>query len=540
MKKSLILFLLILFLFPCCVGAKEIKEEVFNYGGRNSEEYNDVIATSDGGYVAVGYTSSTDIDGLSKKSESDDGVIVKYDKNNKIEWQNYYSVENTSSFESVVEISDGYIAVGYIHLPNIDEIDFKGGLTDAIVVKYDKNGKMLWQKNYGGSSADYFYDVLDTLDGGYIVVGQTNSTDMDGITLNGSYYHDGIIIKFNKDEKIEWQKSFGGSKDDLFNSITETLDGGYVAVGSSYSSNIDGITSKGENDAIVVKYDKNGNIIWKKNYGGSKDDSFEAVSSPSDGGVIVVGHFNSGNVDGIKNNGYIDAVIVKYDKDGNIVWQNNYGGSNEDLFEGVIETTDGGYVAVGGISSSNIEGIQYTGSFTDTIVVKYDNIGNMVWQKNYGGDDEDLFRSVVETTSGEYVSVGYIYSSNIVDIKNKGYGDAFVAKIYTAYDFVKEETDNGSFEVTQEGNLGKITIHPDAGYELDEIIITDSQGNKVEYYEENGNYYFKLSDDVKISVTFRKKIENPNTGSIQLFELTLIIALIAGVVFYFRRKKKFV
>ena len=154
------------------------------------------------------------------------------------------------------------------------------------------------------------------------------------------------IFLSEKSLVLKWAKNFGGSKNDHFLSVTSVSDG-YVAVGDSNSSGGD-LTSlnKGDYDAIIVKYDLNGNVVWKKNYGGSATEYFRSVTSVSDG-YVAVGYSLSTDVDltGL-NKGASDAIIVKYDLNGNVVWKKNYGGSVADHFISVSLVLDG-CVAVG-------------------------------------------------------------------------------------------------------------------------------------------------------------------------------------------------
>lgn len=198
---------------------------------------------------------------------------------------------------------------------------------------------------------------------------------------------------------------------------------------------------------------------------------------------------------------------------------------------------------VGYTHSTDVEGITSKGMY-DAYILKINNEGNLEWQKSYGGISYDYFRGFTTTLYGEYVGVGYTYSTDIEGITNNGSTDGLIVTLHVLYDITCEETTNGSFDAIQEGLRGKITISPDENYELDEIIVTDSKGNRVEYYEEDGEYYFDLNDDVTVNVTFRKEtildIVNPDTGVMQIIDIIVIVGLILGGVFYFKRKKNYV
>ncbi|MDR2197348.1 MAG: hypothetical protein LBO07_05220, partial [Coriobacteriales bacterium] len=127
--------------------------------------------------------------------------------------------------------------------------------------------------------------------------------------------------------QLQWARSYGGSNHDEFTSVTPTADGGFVAVGSSWSSDGDLSGNKGFENALIVKFDANGNKVWAKSYGGSDYDTFFSVIATSDGGYVAVGKSGSSNGDLPGNKGEDDAIIVKFDANGNKLWSRNYGGS---------------------------------------------------------------------------------------------------------------------------------------------------------------------------------------------------------------------
>ena len=342
-----------------------------------------------------------------------------------VEWKNNFGGSGHDWYTSAKAAFGGATAVGHSYsesFGNGDWTDFEGkGGKDAIIVRYEyyaKYGYVKWKNNFGGSGEDHFWSVTAVADG-YVAVGQSDFSsfgngDWTGVTGKGG--NDAIIVKFDLEGDVVWKKHFGGSGEDLYYAVTAVSDG-VIAVGRSAFSSFGngdwtGITGKGGEDAIIVKYDFDGNIVWKKNFGGSGYDEYTWITEVSDGVIATgcSGHASFGNGDwtGVMGKGGTDAIIVKYDHDGNVVWKKNFGGSDEDVFSSVTAISDGciavGHSCANSFGNGDWTGVEGKGN-RDAIIVKYDHDGNIVWRKNFGGSSDDMFVSVVAASDG-IVAVG--------------------------------------------------------------------------------------------------------------------------------------
>jgi len=432
-----------------------------NFGGSDRDLYYSVIAVSDG-IVAVGYSSSAsfgngDWAGVTEKG-SHDAIIVKHDNAGNVVWKKNFGGNNDDYYQSVTAVSDGVVAVGYSTTGSFGNGDWKGvtgkGNWDAIIVKYDNAGNVVWKKNFGGSGYDEYFSVTAVSDG-VVAVGLSDSFgngDWTGVTEKGGI--DAIIIKYDNAGNVVWKKRFGGSDWDYFYSVTAVSDG-VVAVGysgistSGGNGDWEGVTGKGNDDAIIVKYDNAGNVIWKKNFGGSDRDLYYSVIAVSDG-IVAVGYsssasFGNGDWEGVTGKGNDDAIIVKYDNVGNVVWKKNFGGSDYDEYFSVTAISDG-IVAVGlsnSFGNGDWTGVTEKGGI-DAIIVKYDNAGNVVWKKNFGGSDYDRYYSVIAVSDG-IVAVGWSNPESFgngdwAGVTGKGNLDAIMVKYGNGVGIA--ETDN--------------------------------------------------------------------------------------------------
>ena len=505
-----------------------------SWGGNSHDYLNNVIVTEDGNFILFGRSESTDIEGLPNKG-SYDAIIVKYDKDGNLLWQKSWGGSGYDSLSQVIETEDGnFILFGRSESTDIEGLPNKVS-QDAIILKYDKNGNMLWQKSWGGNNREYLKNAIETEDGNFILFGYTSSTDIEGLPNKGS--QDAIIVKYDKDGNMLWQKSWGGSGYDSLSQVIETEDGNFILFGHSESTDIEGLPNKGSQDAIILKYDKNGNMLWQKSWGGNNREYLKNAIETEDESIILVGYSVSTDIEGLPNKGGQDAIIVKYDKDGNLLWQKSWGGNGSDSLSQVIETEDGSVILLGESTSTDIEGLPNKGS-QDAIILKYDKNGNMLWQKSWGGNGYDSLSQVIETEDGNFILFGHSESTDIEGLPNKG-STFILVKYSVEYDLGNVETENGSAELKQDGKYGIITPTPNEGYEVDKIIIKDKDGNVLDVEvnkQEDGTYSFELYTDVSVEVLFKEKIENPKTGILDVITI-IFVGLVISLSGFFIVKR---
>ncbi len=410
MKKTLLVFLFITSCsFYCSAQLATFMEWQKSLGGRGDDEAYSIKQTSDGGYIVAG-ASASDSGDVTGNHGSYDYWVAKLSNSGALIWQVSLGGSSINKATSIQQTSDGgYIVAGYTGSEN-GEVSYYHGGYDFWVVKLTGTGTISWAKPFGSVRNDYAYAIQQTLDGGYIVAGESGA----GTGQVTKYYGgpgDMWIAKIDDDGDLIWQQSYGGTGEDAAYSIQQTTDKGYIIAGFSNSTDSEVTGNHGSRDMWVVKADSLGNLQWEKSYGGSGDDYAQSVQQTLDGGYIVAGYTNSTDSDITGNHGLDDYWVVKLDTSGNISWQKTLGGSGADEAYSIQQTNDGGYIVAGGSHSLDGDITLNHGDY-DYWIVKLDATGNIQMEKSLGGSGVDNAQSLQQTSDGGFIVTG---TSNSID-----------------------------------------------------------------------------------------------------------------------------
>lgn len=341
----------------------------WTYGGALDEDGQELLATSDGGYIIAGSTKSY---GASHY----DVMLLKVDSLGNEEWHKTYGGVNADCGYAIVATSDGgYAIAGYTAS--------YGSGTDIWLIKVDSSGNVEWNKTYGGGGIEYGYDMIATSDGGFAIVGRTNSYGAGGFDV--------WLVKVDASGTLEWSQAYGGTGTEYGYGLVACSDGGYAIAGytNSYGS--------GNYDVWLIKTDSSGGTEWTKTYGSNNAEYGYDLTATSDGGYAIIGQrYFSGK--------YYDVWLVKVDSSGTVQWNKNYGGNGQDCGYGVIATSDGGYALTG----------TYVAVFNGDInlwLAKVDSSGNVEWDRTFGGASTDVGYGLTATYGAGYAVVGYTKSS---------------------------------------------------------------------------------------------------------------------------------
>ncbi|OQP56052.1 hypothetical protein A4H97_20950 [Niastella yeongjuensis] len=300
--------------------------------------------------------------------------------------------------------------------------------TDFFVVKFDANGNLVWNKQYGGLLAETPVKIISTADGGYVLAGTTYSNDGDFSTNHGGV--DICIIKIDANGGVVWQKTFGGDKDENIGTIGACSDGSFIVYGMTASNNSGDVgTNHGINDLLVIKIDASGNKIWSKTLGGSRAEIPAAVIGDTDGGCIVTASTMSTDGDlAMRSGSDIDTWVVKFTKDGQIGWQSILGGTGVEVPTDMERLPNGNIALAGSIVST--DGV-VTGSHGggDVWVAVLNSWGKIVWQKAFGSTLSDNTQDVTTGADGS-IMVTSLVNGNDGDVSgNHGKRDTWIFKL---------------------------------------------------------------------------------------------------------------
>tara|TARA_B110001450_G_scaffold30774_1_gene26839 strand:- start:168 stop:1496 length:1329 start_codon:yes stop_codon:yes gene_type:complete len=401
-------------------------------GGSKNDAFYSVKKTADGGYIAAGYSQSNDFDINFKTNESFDILVAKFSFDNTLEWKKTFGGAEDDRGAEIVQTLDGGFAVLGFSKSSDREISTNAVSQDFWLVKLSNNGTLVWEKSFGFSGADYGTTLTETEEGGLLITGVLDVSASGGqgnakTTIVNHAGGDFWVLKLNRRGELEWSKYYGGSFTDTPLGIVKTTDNGFILVGSSDSNDVDIKNNKGSYDFWVIKLSSNGVLLWEKSFGGSEIDEARAISASHDGNFIVVGDTRSSDGDINLNNGGADIWVLKISTEGNLIWEKTFGGTGFDVAQSISMTQDNGFV-IAGSSRSSDNGFTNQGQ-NDALILKINSEGILEWQKIIGGSEIDFLYDAVELDDKTIIAVGESSSSDGNISLNKGFSDGLILKI---------------------------------------------------------------------------------------------------------------
>jgi len=340
----------------------DVETFAVTFGGSSMERGEAVLQTDDGGYLVAGRNNSW---------ASNGEWLIKVDPTGSEEWNRHYQGAGYHAFKGVDHCSGGYILTGYSG----------GAYADMWLMKVNTDGDEIFnhQFNVGGTAWNDGASVKETSDGGFAVLGRTAWS-----WPNHAWY----LVRTDANGVLLWEQVFNASEEDHDTEagfdLQQTQDGGFILAGSYLDT---------PTDARLVKTDSSGNIEWSSTFGGSAGDYFRSVRILDNGDYLIAGGTASSGAGGS------DGWLLRVDAFGSEIWSNTYGGSSDEGFAVAELVPDGGYILTGSTRS-------YGAGGSDLWLIKTNESGDVLWERIYGGSEDESGTDVKPATDGGYIVTG--------------------------------------------------------------------------------------------------------------------------------------
>ncbi|HRI60571.1 MAG TPA: gliding motility-associated C-terminal domain-containing protein [Saprospiraceae bacterium] len=317
----------------------DINKHVGSSFGQSVEQMNDgSFIVAGGGISYQGGDTSTH------------GYLAKFSSDGNLLWERFY--DDIASYQesfSEVTVGAGYLlAAGTREEPPITHQD-----SDLWIVRFDLDGNVIWEKIFGDLNSDIGLNLQPAPNGDFWVNNRHYFNDNNTSGNNWGAGNDVWLLRFNEDGELQQKVVAGGDSTDRFHTLKRTSDGGLIGAGFSNSSDLS-VPALGASDLWVVKFDNAGNIEWQRLYGGSDGETaYDIDEIPGTGGYYVLGSSLSGDGDICHNFGYGDYWVLQLDANGNLIWEESFGGSERENPTGIVALTDDEFIASGTSTSED-------------------------------------------------------------------------------------------------------------------------------------------------------------------------------------------
>jgi len=350
--------------------SKPIFETVWQrtYGGEKSDIARGVVMLEGGDIAIVGECKSYG-------AKRNDICVTRVNSKGQTRWRKLIKEDRQDRGMAISRAKDGNLLIlgsGKSFNDNYDR--------DLFVAKLSLDGKIIWQKTFGGARDEFAGGIAGTDDGGVLIVGDSESFSKRG-------YKDIYIIRLDSQGKTISEKHIGGKKGEEAKALTRTADGNFMMVGSRE------VSRAGDADFFLMKLDQKGNKIWARTFGEEEHDVLNAVAPTPDGGVVATGATRSFGSE------QTDMSVMYFNKNGKLIWHKIYGFKYYDEGNAITMTKNGGFI-IAGVTNSMGKG-DY-----DNYIVALNNKGSLIWSKLYGDKKRDIPHGITRTTDGAIVIVG--------------------------------------------------------------------------------------------------------------------------------------
>lgn len=458
-----------------------------SFGGNSDDRGLAMCLTSDGGYLLTGSTRSLG-------AGSEDFYLVKLNTIWQSVWRKTYGGIHQDHARSIISTDEGFIIFGDVW----DYGDARLGMFMSLI---DADGNELWGKHYGTQSDDWGFNVIETLNGDFMLLGYSR-----GFETSGDIY----VVKTDHQGNFIWENNYGYDHDDYAMDIIENDDGSFLIIGTKngFFNDVHANYTRHDADILLVKIDANGDEIWKKTIGDSGHDFGYSIKKAANGGNYIFGSTQSYGA------GSFDMYLAKIDDNGIEEWHNTYGGElyeyglsmdineNDDLF--LFGTTRS-------YGQNNSE---------DFYLIKVDKEGNVIWELTIGGELSDFGHSVIALPDSGCAIIG----------SSKSYGSGGYDMLFMKVDKfgqIENILDSAIHDYENQiviapnpiSNIGRVILKGNHAQVNRELEITSINGTIISKYTLIGSkpsfdvsglpagiYVYKVSENNSTSTVYRGKL----------------------------------
>lgn len=354
----------------------------------------------------IAYLQATDFDGLRLylSGKGDEGATGQTATQAGLRWDRAFGGAASDWAYSMTATRDGGLATG-------GRTESKGaGQEDLWVVRVDGDGNRLWDRSFGGKATDRGRAIVELDDGGFAVAGATESGSA------GEF--DAWVLRLDATGELLWDRRFGGAGTDWASGVVQTRDGGLAVAAYTQPSAEIPFT------AWIIKLDADGKTLWERKFGGEQTDWATAIAETSDGSLAVSGYTES------QGAGKADMWLLLLGADGELKWQQTFGGSERD-YASTVAVTREDEILLGGMTESEGAG------GVDIRLISLGLDGKTRWDRTYGGARDDWVRGLVQLQDGGFATAGYTTS------EGAGLYDVWVLELDPDGNVLREQTFGG-------------------------------------------------------------------------------------------------
>ncbi|QMU27541.1 T9SS type A sorting domain-containing protein [Adhaeribacter radiodurans] len=503
---------------------KKVADKIF--GGGSSDFLTTLLALPNGGYLLGGNSYSN---AGNEKSENSKGnqdfwlvqtQLSTFPPSTLEAWNLRYGGTGLDNFTTVIRTTDGgYLLGGYSYSnPSGDKTQISQGESDYWVVKTDASGNKLWDKRYGGTGHDFLNSIVATPDGGFLLGGSSESGKGGNKSVAGYGGKDFWIVKINSTGEKEWDRSYGGTGNEDLRKIKWVTANEYLLAGFSNSpvSGNKNQANRGGQDYWIIKVtidDFNIYKMWEKCFGGAANDFLEDVSLLENDNLLLGGTSFS-SISGNKsqsNQGGSDFWIIRTDNQGNKIWDKRYGGNDQDQLYSMLSINKD-TILLAGQSASGKSGdkSQVSQGGKDFWLVQVDGKGEKLWDKTFGGTEDETLRSLIQDKNGGYILGGSSFSGKSGDKsqESQGSSDYWLVKTNNKGEKLLDKRYGGS----QQEELRAMWITEDGGYLLGGRSNSDASGDRTQPSQgENDFWLVKVAPVTTTLIASREPAITENT-----------------------------